>query len=211
VDAGAIRVLLVDDHAVVRAGYGRLLGFAAGIEVAGEAASGEQAYALCRNESFDVVVMDLSLPGMSGIEATQRIHRRYPGIRVLVFSVHEEGIFIHRALAAGAIGYISKRAAADVLVDAVRAVARGQRYLEPSLTATAGSETPVSPLDRLSAREFEIFRLLTLGRSVTQIAVELHLSPKTVANHMSRLRAKLGATNTADLTRLAIRAGIVHA
>lgn len=211
-----IRVLLVDDHAVVRAGYGRLLRLTGDIEVAGEADSGERAYAACREHCYDVVVMDLSLPGMSGIEATTRIRARYPEVHVLVFSVHAEPIFVRRALAAGATGYISKRAVADVLVDAVRSVAAGQRYLGADIDAVADAAA-CNPTDgdgnpalaSLSAREFEIFRLLAAGASVNAIAEQLFLSPKTVANHSSRLRAKLGTSGTADLTRLAIRSGIV--
>ncbi|MBO9468574.1 response regulator transcription factor [Endozoicomonas sp. G2_2] len=206
----SIRVLLVDDHAVVRAGYGRLLKMAGDIEVVGEADSGERAYALCREQAFDVIVMDLSLPGMSGIEATRRICSRNPGTRILVFSVHEEEIFVRRALAAGATGYIGKRAVADVLIDAVRQVARGKRYIGAALVdEEAAPFEAENPLSRLSSREFEIFRLLASGASVNAIAEELFLSPKTVANHASRLRAKLGLGGTADLTRLAIRTGVV--
>lgn len=206
----SIRVLLVDDHAVVRAGYGRLLKMAGDIEVVGEADSGERAYALCREQAFDVIVMDLSLPGMSGIEATRRICSRNPGTRILVFSVHEEEIFVRRALAAGATGYIGKRAVADVLIDAVRQVARGKRYIGAALVdEDAAPFEAENPLARLSSREFEIFRLLASGASVNAIAEELFLSPKTVANHASRLRAKLGLGGTADLTRLAIRTGVV--
>ena len=207
----SIRVLLVDDHAVVRAGYGRLLKMAGDIEVVGEADSGERAYALCREQAFDVIVMDLSLPGMSGIEATRRICSRNPGTRILVFSVHEEEIFVRRALAAGATGYIGKRAVADVLIDAVRQVARGKRYIGAALVdEEAAPFEAENPLARLSSREFEIFRLLASGASVNAIAEELFLSPKTVANHASRLRAKLGLGGTADLTRLAIRTGVVR-
>lgn len=203
-----IQVLLVDDHAVVRAGYSRLLKLAKDIEVAGEADSGERAYAACRQTSFDVVVMDVSLPGMSGIEATKRILKRYEHVRVLMFSVHEEAIFVRRALAAGATGYISKRAVSDVLVDAVRTVAGGKRYIGEQL-GDANQTTASSPLASLSPREFEIFRLLASGSSVNAIAEELFLSPKTVANHTTRVRSKLVATGTADLTRLAIRTGVV--
>ncbi|MES1925977.1 response regulator transcription factor [Salinisphaera sp. T31B1] len=203
-----IRVLLVDDHAVVRAGYGRLLKLADDIQVVGEADSGERAYAACRDLDIHVIVMDLSLPGMSGIEATKRILSRYPGVRVLVFSVHEEQIFVRRALTAGATGYISKRAVSEVLVNAVRAVATGQRYIDAELADEAGPDA-ANPLACLSSREFEIFRLLASGASVNAIAEELFLSPKTVANHTTRLRTKLGASGTADLTRLAIRTGVV--
>lgn len=207
-----IQVLLVDDHAVVRAGYARLLKLAGDIEVAGEAESGEAAYGLCRDRNFDVIVMDLSLPGMSGIETTRRICSRHPGTRVLVFSVHEEAIFVRRALAAGATGYIGKRAVADVLIEGVRQVARGRQYLDPNLAeeSSAPEHDPATPLACLSSREFEIFRLLASGASVNTIAEELFVSPKTVANHASRLRAKLGVGGTADLTRLAIRTGVVE-
>lgn len=206
----SIRVLLVDDHAVVRAGYGRLLKLAGDIEVVGEADSGERAYALCREQDFDVIVMDLSLPGMSGIEATRRICSRYPGALILVFSVHEEEIFVRRALAAGATGYIGKRAVADVLIDAVRRVASGHRYIDTALIDGQAALAELdSPLSCLSSREFEIFRLLASGASVNAIAQELFVSPKTVANHATRLRAKLGIGGTADLTRLAIRTGVV--
>ena len=206
-----IRVLLVDDHAVVRAGYARLLKLAGDIEVAGEADSGERAYALCREHNFDVIVMDLSLPGMSGIETTRRICSRHPGTRVLVFSVHEEAIFVRRALAAGATGYIGKRAVADVLIEGVRQVACGREYLDPGLAddIVASAQDSTSPLACLSSREFEIFRLVASGMSVTDIAEELFVSPKTVANHASRLRAKLGVGGTAELTRLAICTGVV--
>lgn len=202
-----IRVLLVDDHVVVRAGYARLLAHADDIDVAGEADSGERAYAVCREQPFDVIVMDLSLPGMSGLEATKRIRARHPDTQVLIFSVHEQRIFVRRALAAGANGYISKRAVSEVLVEAVRRVAAGERYIGDDLEDEA--DDSVNPLSRLSAREFEIFRLLASGASVQDIADELFLSPKTVANHTSRLRAKLGTQGTADLTRLAIRSGVV--
>lgn len=203
-----IRVLLVDDHSVVRAGYSRLLNLADDIEVVGEADCGEQAYTACRETGIDVIVMDLSLPGMSGIEATKRILSRYPEVQVLIFSVHEEYIFVRRALAAGATGYISKRAVADVLVNAVRVVAAGERYIDEQIgdySQTASGH----PLSVLSSREFEIFRLLASGASVNNIATELFLSPKTVANHNTRLRAKLGASGTADITRLAIGTGVV--
>lgn len=203
-----IKVLLVDDHEVVRAGYRRLLKSAPDIAVVGEAGSGEAAYRLVAAEPVDVVVMDLSLPGMSGIEAASRIRRRQPRVRVLMFSVHEEEIFVQRALDAGADGYLTKRAVAQMLVAAVREVAAGRRYLDPSISLADGARDTLS---RLSRREFEIFRLLAEGNNVHAIAEALFLSPKTVSNHASRLRAKLGAVSGAELTRLAIRRGVIAA
>lgn len=203
-----IKVLLVDDHEVVRAGYRRLLKSAPDIAVVGEAGSGEAAYRLVAAEPVDVVVMDLSLPGMSGIEAASRIRRRQPRVRVLMFSVHEEEIFVQRALDAGADGYLTKRAVAQMLVAAVREVAAGRRYLDPSISLADGARDTLS---RLSRREFEIFRLLAEGNNVHAIAEALFLSPKTVSNHASRLRAKLGAGSSAELTRLAIRRGVIAA
>lgn len=203
-----IRVLLVDDHAVVRAGYRRLLTSAADIQVDGEADSGEAAYRILSAQAFDVVVMDLSLPGMSGIEACSRIRRRRPGTQVLMFSVHEETIFVRRALQAGAAGYLTKRAVAEMLVQAVREVAAGRGYLEPAL---AEALTDRDPLACLSQREFEIFRLLADGRGIQAIAEHLFLSPKTVSNHASRVRAKLGTESATDLIRLAIRRGVIAA
>ncbi len=206
--AAAVDVLLVDDHAVVRAGYGRLLKSAPGITVLGEADSGEMAYRMVSARPFDVVVMDVSLPGMSGIEACSRLRRCRPATRVLVFSVHEEEIFVQRALEAGAAGYLTKRAVAEMLVEAVREVAAGRSYIEPGLAA---AKSAVDPMASLSRREFEIFRLLADGHGVHAIAESLFLSPKTVSNHASRVRAKLDAGSAAEPTRLAIRRGVIAA
>lgn len=203
-----IRVLLVDDHAVVRAGYRRLLTNTADIQVEGEADSGEEAYRMVSARAFDVAVMDLSLPGMGGIEACSRIRRRRPDTRVLVFSVHEEAIFVRRALDAGAAGYLTKRAVADMLVQAVREVAAGRRYVEQALADTL---TESDPLACLSQREFEIFRLLANGHGVQAIAEHLYLSSKTVSNHASRVRTKLGTESPTELIRLAIRRGVIAA
>lgn len=203
-----IKVLLVDDHVVVRAGYQRLLKSAPDIAVAGEADSGEQAYRLVAHQPVDVAVMDLSLPGMSGIEAASRMRRRQSGVRVLMFSVHEEEIFVQRALDAGADGYLTKRAVADMLATAVREVAAGRRYIDPSISLPDGAGDTLSGLSR---REFEIFRLLAEGYNSHAIAEALFLSHKTVANYASQLRAKLGTDSDAELTRLAIRRGIIAA
>jgi two-component system, NarL family, invasion response regulator UvrY len=204
------RVLLVDDHAVVRQGYRRLLEREPNLAIAGEAGTGAEAYqAFCRLAP-DVVVMDVSLPDVSGIEAMRRMLAREPQARVLMFSMHEETIFPARALEAGARGYITKASAPEVLVEAVRAVAGGGMYLSHDVAqALALKNTSNAGVDALSAREFEIMRLLVTGESVAAIADKLRLSAKTVANHQSSIRAKLGAENAAQLLAIAAKHGLV--
>ncbi len=210
----ALKVLLVDDHAVVRAGYRRLLeGSALNISVS-EADTGEQAYARYSEQPFDLVVMDLTLPGIGGLETIRRITQRDHAARVLVFSIHDESVFIERALSAGARGYISKSSAAEVLVEAVERVVRDEVYLGPEIAqrlAALHRADAGDPLAALSPREFDIFRLLAEGRTVSDIADLLSLSTKTVANYNTQIRSKLNAASAADLARLAIRHGIVQA
>jgi two-component system, NarL family, invasion response regulator UvrY len=208
----ALKILLVDDHAVVRAGYRRLLENSSLKVMVVEAETGEEGYARCAEQTFDLVVMDLSLPGIGGLEAIRRITQRDRAARVLVFSIHDENVFIERALQAGARGYISKGSAADVLVEAVEQVLRGGIYLGPGIAESLAA--PSRP-DRntafaaLSTREFDIFRLLAEGRTVNEIALLLSLSAKTVANYNTQIRSKLGVASAAELARLAIRHGVV--
>jgi two-component system invasion response regulator UvrY len=210
----ALKVLLVDDHAVVRAGYRRLLESSSLNIRVFEADTGEQAYSSYSQEPFDLVVMDLTLPGIGGLEAIRRITQRDHGARVLVFSIHDETVFIERALEAGARGYISKSSAAEVLVEAVERVVRGEVYLGPGIAERlaavhrAGTD---NPLAALSPREFDIFRLLAEGRTVNEIAELLSLSAKTVANYNTQIRTKLNVSSAAELARLAIRYGVVPA
>ena len=207
-----VTVLLVDDHAVVREGYRRLLERAPDLAVVGEAGTAADAYQMFCQLAPDVVVMDISLPDTSGIEAMHRLFAREPGARVLVFSIHDEPVFPNRALRAGASGYVTKASAPEVLVDAVRAVARGEKFLSPDIAQTlalcgvAGVETA---LERLSPREFEIARMLALGHSTREIADRLCLSYKTVANHQSAIRQKLGAQTPAQLVRIAAQNGLL--
>jgi DNA-binding NarL/FixJ family response regulator len=207
-----VRVLLVDDHAVVRHGYRRLLDNDAAIEVVAEAANATEAYQRFCAFDPDVVVMDISLPGASGIEALRRILARQAGARVLVFSMHEDAIFPTRALAAGARGYVTKASAPDVLLEAVHAVAAGKRYLSHdvaqalALRSTAGEERAVRSL---AAREFEVLRLLVQGDTLADIAEKLGMTQKTVANHQSAIKQKLGVANSAQLVLLAIRLGVL--
>jgi two-component system, NarL family, invasion response regulator UvrY len=203
-----ISVLLVDDHAVVREGYRRLLDLETDLQVCGEAADAAQAYQRFCALQPAVVVMDVSLPGASGIEAMRRMLARTPGARILIFSVHEEAVFVRRALDAGALGYVTKASAPDVLVEAVRAVARGHSYLSPDVShslALRSSFHEGPPGHHLSAREFEVLRLLVQGYTLPSIAEKLGVSQKTVANHQSTIRQKFGADNGVQLARMATR------
>jgi two-component system, NarL family, invasion response regulator UvrY len=209
----SLELLLVDDHAVVRAGYRRLLEQSGPDWQVAEAESGETAYRLFSERRFDVVVMDLSLPGMSGLETLRRMIRRDACARVLVFSMHDQAVFAEQALEAGAAGYITKSSAPEILVEAVISVATGHSYLGSDISrALAGHRAaPESTaISQLSPREFEIFRLLAEGRGVADIAELLNIGYKTAANYSSTVRDKLDLNNTADLTRLAIREGIVR-
>jgi DNA-binding NarL/FixJ family response regulator len=209
--AGIVSVLLVDDHAVVREGYRRLLERSPSIEVVGEAADAQSAYLAFVEHRPQVTVMDISLPGASGIEALRRIRARDAEARVLMFSMYEDPIFASRALQAGARGYITKAAAPEALVEAVLAVARGEPYLtgriahdlalRPDQSATASN---------LSPREFEVLRMLVAGRSLAEIAESLGLTIKTVANHQSLLRQKLGVSSALQLLQAAARLGITQ-
>ena len=204
-------ILLVDDHAVVRAGYRRLLECAPACSVIAEAASAAAGYRRFLETRPDVVITDLSLPGVGGIELLRRLKRRDPGLRALAFSVHEEAIFVERALAAGALGYVSKRSAPDTLLAAVDAVARGHGFLSPDLALIHANRGQVADgLRQLSQREFEIFRQIAEGRSVREIAGELCISGKTVSNHYSQIRVKLGLRSAAEMARLAITAGVLR-
>jgi two-component system invasion response regulator UvrY len=209
-----VRVLLVDDHAVVRAGYRLLLQNAPEIEVVAEADSGELGCRLFAELAPDVVVMDLTLPGIGGLEAIRRIVQRDPKAKVLVFSMHEDILFVEQALAAGARGYVTKSSAPRVLVAAVKQVAAGGQPLAADIARRlkfARARGGDSPLKQLSTREFEIFCLLAEGLGSADVAKRLSLSHKTVANYGTQLKAKLGVATVAELTRLAIRHGVIAA
>jgi DNA-binding NarL/FixJ family response regulator len=209
----SISVLLVDDHAVVREGYRRLLEDN-GIRVCGEAATANEAYQQFCTLAPHVVVMDIGLTGVSGLEAMRRILARDEDARVLVFSMYEEIIFVRRALETGAAGYLTKSSAPRVLVEAVNAVARGQRYLSHDVAvalALAPSHATSNSPPPLSAREFEVLKLLAEGSSMSDIAKQLCRNQKTVANHQSAIKQKLGAENTAQLVRIAMQLGLVTA
>lgn len=209
----AVTVLLVDDHAVVREGYRRLLERSSSIRVIGEACDAQSAYQTFTEQHPQVTVMDIALPGASGIEALRRIRGRDPSAQVLMFSMYEDPVFALRALQAGARGYVTKASAPDVLVEAVLTVARGRSYISPEIAQALAlrSVTPVGDLSsQLSPREFEVLRLLVAGMPLRDIARQLALTPKTVANHQSILRQKLGAENALQLLQVATRMGIAQ-
>lgn len=210
---GAISVMLVDDHAVVRMGFRLLLEGTDDLRVVAEAQSGEEAARLCAEARPDVVVMDLSMPGIGGLEAINRILSKLPDAKILVLSAHEDTAHPRRALAAGAKGYLTKRSAAEELINAIRTVARGKSYIEPSMAQVlaVGQVTgKKSPIDILSGREFEVFMLLAKGKTVADIADALSLSPRTVGTHMYHVKQKLNAGNAAELAIIAMQHGLLE-
>jgi two-component system invasion response regulator UvrY len=203
-----VRVLLVDDHTIVREGLRRLLGTLAGCEIH-EAASGREALAAARAQRFDLVILDLNMPELGGLELLRRL-RQLVSWPVLVFSMHAELLFVTRAMEAGAQGYLSKNASPDELLTAVRRVAGGGRYVESDLAQALALE-PASAsqaFDKLSARDVEILRQLAAGRSLGEIADALGLRYKTIANVCTQIKAKLGVARTTDLVRIALEAGV---
>jgi two-component system invasion response regulator UvrY len=210
-----IRVLLVDDHAVVRTGFRLLLQANPDMAVAGEADSGEAACQRYVELSPDVVVMDIAMPGMGGVEALRRIRAHDPQARVLALSAHDDSMHARRALREGALGFLSKRSAPEALLEAVAQVATGRRYIDPRVAQTLALEdiegAESSPIRRLSEREFDVFIRLARGASVQRIAEDLRLSASTVGTHLYNIKQKLGVSNQSELTLLAVRHGLIEA
>ena len=204
--------MLVDDHAVVRTGFRLLLQAAGDIEVTFEADSGEAACQMYESIAPDVVVMDIAMTGMGGIEAIKRLVAKDPRARILALSAHEDTSHPKRALQAGALGYLSKRSAPEVLIDAIRAIARGERYLDAQIAQRIAVQNiggGSGPMDKLSPREFEVFVQLARGQSVAQISEALKLSNSTVGTHLYNIKQKLGLVNQAEMTLLAVRHGLI--
>ena len=210
-----IRVLLVDDHAVVRTGFRLLLQSQPEMSVIAEAESGELACQRYLELLPDVVVMDLAMPGMGGLEALRRIRAHHPQARVLTLSAQDDPMHARRALREGALGFLSKRSAPETLIDAVTAVAAGQRYIDTSVAQKLALDeidgAGKSVVERLSEREFEVFIRLARGESVQRIAEDLSLSPSTVGTHLYNIKQKLRVTNQSELTLIAIREGLISA
>jgi two-component system invasion response regulator UvrY len=207
-----IRAMLVDDHAVVRMGFRLLLQGTSDIQVAAEANSGEEAVRMFPEVRPDVTVMDISMPGIGGLEAIGRILAREPAARILVLSAHEDVMHARRVLKAGAAGYLTKRSAAEELIQAIRQVDQGKTYLEPSIAQQMAMQQLTgekNPVDMLSEKEFKVFLALARGQSVQEIADILSLSPRTIGTHLYNIKQKLGASNSAELAIIAIRAGLM--
>lgn len=198
------RILLVDDHAVVRAGHRALLEASPGFLVVAEASNGEEALRLAAHNALDLAILDLELPGMSGLETCERLRRQHPNIGVVLVTVHESQVLQARAKQAGALGFVAKSASAENLIEVLMSAANGTPCFSPAPQAQEASNA----LAGLTAREFEILRLLARGASVSAVAENLHLSPKTVSNALTGLRTKLGVRERQGLIRFAIAHGL---
>ncbi len=207
------KILLADDHAIVRLGF-RLLLEGDGACVVGEADSGEQALRLFAELAPDLLVMDVSMPGIGGLAALERLRAHHPNARVLMLSAHQDAMIPVRALKAGALGYLCKRCSPDEFLKGVRQVANNQRYIDPELAqeiALAQLSGTAHPAETLTDKEFAVFLKLAHGRSVSDIAGDFHLSPSTVGTHLYHIKQKLNASNAAELSVIAMRAGLIEA
>ncbi|HNQ76845.1 MAG TPA: response regulator transcription factor [Pseudothauera hydrothermalis] len=208
-----LRVLIADDHAIVRQGLRQILSETDDLEVAGEAENGVKALQMLREQPWDVVLMDISMPERNGIDALKMIRKEMPRLPVLILSIHPEDQYAVRALRAGAAGYLSKQSAPEQLVTAIRQVASGKKYVSPAVAevlANAVLEDVARPLhDKLSDREFQTLRLIASGRTPAQIAEALNISVKTVSVYRARLLEKMNMRNNAELTHYGIRHGLV--
>ena len=204
-----ITVLLIDDHPVVRAGFVRLLSTDENITVVGEASSGDELCRLYEEKHPDVVVLDLAMPGIGGLAAARRLLGKDSAAKILVFSIHNNEAMLSRALKAGVSGYLTKQSAPAVLLEAVKAVAKGKMFIDPELFGRALNNRQEGLLDRLTAREFEVFTMLAEGHSINKIAEILSISPKTAGVHQTRIMNKLEVKNAVQLVRLALKQGVI--
>ena len=209
-----INILLVDDHSVVRMGFKMLIENESDMAVISEAESGELGITAYKEHKPSVVIMDITMPGMGGLDAIERIIAFDKKAKILVLSAHEDSVHPKRALSAGALGYLTKRSAAEELIKAIRSVNSGTKYLEPSIaqqmaiTQLSGEDNPV---EILSDREFEVFIALAKGKSTNEIADTMCLSPRTVGTHLYNIKQKLNANNSAEIALIAIRCGLLEA
>ena len=213
-----IRVLVVDDHTVVRDGISALLALSGDIEVVGEANNGNEAMEMVKKLAPDIVLMDIAMPVMGGLEATRRIHKEFPDTKVLVLTQYDDKEYFFPVIESGASGFISKAAASSELVAGIRSVYRGDSFLSPSVTKLLVEKYQQSGVEKashdsyndLTERERDIFKLLVEGHTTQEIADILVISPKTVEGHKTNLMAKLGVHNRFELVKYALRKGIIH-
>ncbi|MGD8483498.1 MAG: UvrY/SirA/GacA family response regulator transcription factor [Thioalkalispiraceae bacterium] len=209
-----IKVLLVDDHDLVRTGIKRLLDDIDDIDVVGEATCGEDALKLAVQHSLDVILMDINMPGMGGLEATRKLQSSNPDMKIIIVTMHEDDLFAQRLLKAGATGYLTKGAGVDEIVHAIREVNMNRRYISPDIAQQlALAQFPDhegSPFDSLSERELQVMMLLMDGMKVNEISDKLCLSPKTISTYRHRLYDKLNVQNDIELTRLAMVHGVIE-
>lgn len=208
-----IKILLVDDHAVVRSGLRRLLEINNALEVCAEADSGEVAYQIYCESQPDIVVMDISMPGMGGLEAAKRIIQRHPHAKIIIFSMHEAVSFASQALKTGVKGFVTKTGLAEDLLQAVLDVAKGRTFLSAGIAQKIALQTLIGdddPMHQLSSREFEVFRLLAEGKKVEDVAEMLKISQKTVANYYTIIKQKLGVASPVEMVRLAMKHGLIQ-
>lgn len=208
-----IKILVVDDHEIVRAGLRLILKDVPGIKVIAEAKSGEEAIDIAKDKKPEVVMMDINMPGIGGLEATKKLIQACPESKVIVVTVHVDDPFPQRLFKAGASGYLTKGCSVDEIVEAITAVNSGQRFISPdvarhmALSMVPGKETP---FDDLSQRELQVMLMVTQGEKIQDIASALNVSPKTISTYRYRLFSKLGVENDVDLTRLAMRYGLME-
>jgi DNA-binding NarL/FixJ family response regulator len=203
-----IRTMIADDHRLVRRGIKEILKTASDIVVCGEAANSEELYILLRQEQPDVLILDLTMPGLSGTELIKHLCTEYSSLRILVLSMHNEAQFAALAIRAGALGYVTKDADPEILLLAIQRIAVNGKFIDPALVEAmvfAPQEMSPLPHERLTDREVQVLELLVAGKSLNAIASELHLSPKTISSHKMRLMQKLGTGSNAELVRYAIR------
>jgi two-component system, NarL family, invasion response regulator UvrY len=210
-----IKVLIADDHAILRAGLKHLLSESADIVVAGEAGNGADALSLVRSGSWDAMVLDMTMPGKSGIELIKQIKAESPRLPILILSMHAEDIYAVRALRAGAAGYLCKDNAETQLEQAIRKVAAGGLYITPTVAENLAAEmlgnaTETAPHTRLSDREYQVFRYVAAGLGLTEIGARLNLSVKTVSTHKAHIMQKMGLANTSELIQYALRHGLLE-
>jgi DNA-binding NarL/FixJ family response regulator len=207
-----IRILIADDHAIVRGGLRQIIATTSDIVVAAEAAQGAEVIDKLRSCAIDLLLLDMTMPGISGVALIRRVRAEHPSLPVLVLSIHDEAQVASRALRAGATGYLTKDSDPEVLLAAIRKLAVGGRFIDPKLVDAMVFETQrddVPPHEVLSDREFQVLQMLAAGRSINEIAEACALSAKTISTHKMRLMQKLGLSNNAEVIRYAIRHGMI--